>query len=53
VLREHEELLEAIAGGDGDRARETAERHMAGARRVRLRMYAEGQPTPGGDGGQA
>jgi len=51
VLREHEELLEAITAGDGERAREIAERHMAGARQVRLRMYAEAQAAPTGGGG--
>jgi DNA-binding GntR family transcriptional regulator len=50
VLREHEELLDAINAGDSERAREVAERHMAGARQVRLRMYAEAQvQSSGGD----
>jgi DNA-binding GntR family transcriptional regulator len=41
VLAEHEQLLEAIEARDGDRAHAIAERHLAGAREVRLRMYAE------------
>lgn len=41
VLAEHEELLQAIEAGDADRAHDIAERHLAGAREVRLRMYAE------------
>lgn len=41
VLREHEELLDAIERGDAEAAHRIAERHMAGAREVRLRMYAE------------
>lgn len=40
VLREHDELLEAIAAGDADRAARIAEEHMSGARDVRLQMYA-------------
>lgn len=40
VLAEHEELLDAIEARDAERARDIAERHMAGAREVRLRMYA-------------
>jgi DNA-binding GntR family transcriptional regulator len=40
VLAEHEELLDAIASRDAARAHDVAERHMAGAREVRLRMYA-------------
>lgn len=41
VLDEHTELIEAIKDGDRDRAGEIAERHMAGARDTRLRMYAD------------
>lgn len=41
VLAEHEELLDAIGARDADRAQQLAERHMAGAREVRLHMYAE------------
>lgn len=41
VLKEHEELLDAIREGDADRAAEIAEEHMTGARNVRLLMYAE------------
>jgi DNA-binding GntR family transcriptional regulator len=41
VLREHEELLDAIEAHDGEAARRIAEHHMFGAREVRLRMYAE------------
>lgn len=40
VLEEHEELLDAIDARDALRAREIAERHMQGAREVRMRMYA-------------
>lgn len=42
VLEEHEVLLQAIDARDGGRARHIAEEHMAGAREVRMRMYAEG-----------
>lgn len=42
VLREHEELLDAIDAREPQRAREIAEHHLAGAREVRMRMYAEG-----------
>ena len=41
VLREHEELLDAINSRDPLRAREIAEKHMAAAREVRMQMYAE------------
>lgn len=44
VLAEHEELLDAIDAGDAMRAREIAERHMDGAREVRMRMYAGDGP---------
>jgi DNA-binding GntR family transcriptional regulator len=40
VLDEHAELLDAIDDRDPIRAREVAERHMDGAREVRMRMYA-------------
>lgn len=40
VIREHDELLEAVSRHDGEAARAIAERHMAEAREVRLRMYA-------------
>jgi DNA-binding GntR family transcriptional regulator len=43
VLREHEELLDAIEGRDGESARRIAEHHMFGAREVRLQMYAESE----------
>ncbi|WP_345214634.1 GntR family transcriptional regulator [Georgenia halophila] len=46
VLREHEELLEAIEQRDPQRAHDIAEHHMAGAREVRLRMYAEKENRP-------
>jgi DNA-binding GntR family transcriptional regulator len=42
VLAEHDELIELIAAGEGERARAAAERHMAEARELRLRMFAEG-----------
>lgn len=42
VLLEHENILAAIEARDGDRAGQLAERHMAGAREVRLAMYARG-----------
>jgi DNA-binding GntR family transcriptional regulator len=45
VLREHEELLGAIEARDGEAARRIAEHHMFGAREVRLRMYADGEPS--------
>ena len=49
VLREHEELLGAIEARDGESARRIAERHIFGAREVRLRMYAEnGRATDSG-----
>ena len=41
VLAEHEELLDAIDARDAERAHDVAERHLAGARDVRLHMYAE------------
>ena len=43
VLREHEALLDAIEGRDGESARRIAEHHMFGAREVRLQMYAESE----------
>lgn len=46
VLQEHDELLTAINERDRDKAREIAERHMTGAREIRLRMYADND-TPG------
>lgn len=39
VIAEHEELLVAIEAGDGARAQDIAEKHLTGAREVRLRMY--------------
>ena len=45
VLDEHTALLDAIDTHDALRAREIAEGHMAGAREVRMRMYAEA-PKP-------
>jgi DNA-binding GntR family transcriptional regulator len=45
VLREHAELLGAIEARDGESARRIAERHIFGAREVRLRMYAENGHT--------
>ena len=44
VIREHDELLDAISRHDGDAARDIAERHMTGAREVRLQMYADAAP---------
>lgn len=41
VLREHEELIQAIRAGDADKAARIAEEHMEAARNVRLAMYAE------------
>ena len=41
VLREHEEILEALENRDAGRAHALAELHMAGAREVRLKMYAD------------
>jgi DNA-binding GntR family transcriptional regulator len=41
VLKEHEELIEAIKNKDGDRAADIATSHMAGARNTRLLMYAD------------
>lgn len=40
VLKDHDEMLEAIAAGDAECAGRLAEEHMIGARDVRLRMYA-------------
>lgn len=42
VLREHQELLDAIERHDTSAAQAIAEHHMTGAREVRLRMYADG-----------
>jgi DNA-binding GntR family transcriptional regulator len=42
VLTEHDELLAAIAAGDGEAARRIAEHHMLGAREVRMRLYVQG-----------
>ncbi|MDN3903271.1 GntR family transcriptional regulator [Arthrobacter sp. YD2] len=42
VLEEHNVLLDAIDARDSLRAREIAEKHMSGAREVRMQMYAEG-----------
>ena len=42
VLEEHDALLAALEARDGEAARRIDEAHMAGAREVRLRMYAEG-----------
>lgn len=41
VLEEHTALLDAIDSHDALLAREIAERHMTGAREVRMRMYSE------------
>lgn len=41
VLREHQQLVEAIKDGDRERAGKIAEDHMVAARNVRLQMYAE------------
>lgn len=46
VLKEHQELIEAIKAGDRDRAGQIAEEHMTGARNVRLQMYAAEEATP-------
>lgn len=43
ALDEHDAILEAIDSHDAETARRLAEEHMAGAREVRLRMYAEGE----------
>ena len=40
VLAEHDELVAAIEASDGEVAARVAEHHMAGARDVRLKMYA-------------
>jgi DNA-binding GntR family transcriptional regulator len=42
ALAEHDDLVELIAAGDPEGARRAAERHMAEARDLRLRMFAEG-----------
>lgn len=41
VLREHQDLLEAIKEGDRERAGQVAEEHMVAARNTRLMMYAD------------
>ena len=41
VLADHEALLAAIRDRDSVKAAELAEEHMAGARNIRLQMYAE------------
>ncbi|HET6153969.1 MAG TPA: GntR family transcriptional regulator [Marmoricola sp.] len=41
VLKDHEELVDAIRTGDVERAGQLAEGHMTSARDVRLAMYAE------------
>jgi DNA-binding FadR family transcriptional regulator len=43
VLKEHQQLIEAIQAGDRERAGQIAEQHMTGARNVRLQMYAEAE----------
>jgi DNA-binding GntR family transcriptional regulator len=45
VLKEHEQLLEAIRTGDRESAGRIAEEHMIAARNVRLQMYAEAEAT--------
>lgn len=47
VLDEHDGLLAAIVARDGETARRLAERHMTGARDVRLRMYGAAAPSTG------
>jgi DNA-binding GntR family transcriptional regulator len=41
VLEEHENILRAIEAGDTKEAHAIAERHMVGAREVRLQMYSK------------
>jgi DNA-binding GntR family transcriptional regulator len=41
VLKEHQQLIEAIRAGDREAAGRIAEEHMIAARNVRLQMYAE------------
>ena len=39
---EHEEIVDAIAQGDGDRAERAARKHIAEGFQIRLKMMAEG-----------
>lgn len=41
VLKEHDEMIEAIKAGDSAKAGKIAEVHMVGARNTRLLMYAD------------
>ncbi|CAH1690571.1 GntR family transcriptional regulator [Hyphomicrobiales bacterium] len=43
---EHEEIIDAIARGDGDRAEAAARRHIASGYRVRLEMMAKNKSEP-------
>ncbi len=42
---EHEEIVEAIAAGDGDQAEKAARHHIASGFRIRLKMMSEQEAT--------